>query len=283
MQNGFTQAPSSILQSTAQKTASPNLINEDVSRWSNNVGADNDLLHWNVSQPMLGNKSIGSKNVKKEGESKRGSQGSNAGNNDSNGGQGSKRYTCSNCPYSTDRRDLYTRHENIHKAEKPFHCYVCLKQFNRADHVKKHFLRMHREMHYDINKTRRTVQSRGTSVTASSTPANVATEYYVQRLPNDGQLNHYNAPSNVNPGPCLPPNISLVELPVSGHNQQPLGSPVMPAMPTHPIRNDGGVKVKRENTCTGAVPIVSMSPPGKKKSDKRFSCGFCPWIGADNW
>lgn len=66
-----------------------------------------------------------------------------------------KRYVCNHCPYSTDRRDLYTRHENIHKDEKPFQCYVCLKQFNRADHVKKHFLRMHRDVPYDINKTRR--------------------------------------------------------------------------------------------------------------------------------
>jgi len=66
-----------------------------------------------------------------------------------------KRYSCSYCPYATDRRDLFTRHENIHKDEKPFHCYVCRKQFNRADHVKKHFLRMHRDHPYDINKIRR--------------------------------------------------------------------------------------------------------------------------------
>lgn len=66
-----------------------------------------------------------------------------------------KRYNCTNCPYSTDRRDLFTRHENIHKEDKPFHCYVCLKQFNRADHVKKHFLRMHRGLNYDIGRTKR--------------------------------------------------------------------------------------------------------------------------------
>jgi hypothetical protein len=66
-----------------------------------------------------------------------------------------KRYSCSYCPYATDRRDLFTRHENIHKDEKPFHCYICRKQFNRADHVKKHFLRMHRDHPYDINKIRR--------------------------------------------------------------------------------------------------------------------------------
>lgn len=68
-----------------------------------------------------------------------------------------KRYNCTSCPYSTDRRDLFTRHENIHKEDKPFHCYVCLKQFNRADHVKKHFLRMHRGLSYDIGRTKRSL------------------------------------------------------------------------------------------------------------------------------
>lgn len=75
----------------------------------------------------------------------------------SNGQTLQKRYNCSNCPYSTDRRDLFTRHENIHKEDKPFHCYVCLKQFNRADHVKKHFLRMHRGLNYDIIRTKRSL------------------------------------------------------------------------------------------------------------------------------
>ncbi|XP_039757072.1 protein charlatan [Pararge aegeria] len=66
-----------------------------------------------------------------------------------------KRYACGACPYATDRRDLFTRHENIHRDEKPFHCYLCQKQFNRADHVKKHFLRMHRDQPYDLNRIRR--------------------------------------------------------------------------------------------------------------------------------
>ncbi|XP_045482222.1 zinc finger protein Xfin [Harmonia axyridis] len=72
-----------------------------------------------------------------------------------NTNQNNKRYNCTYCPYATDRRDLFTRHENIHREEKPFQCYVCQKQFNRADHVKKHFLRMHREHPYDLNRIRR--------------------------------------------------------------------------------------------------------------------------------
>ncbi|CAD7011751.1 unnamed protein product [Ceratitis capitata] len=90
-------------------------------------------------------------------------QNGNNANNNNGGVQVQKRYACTHCPYSTDRRDLYTRHENIHKEEKPFQCFACLKQFNRADHVKKHFLRMHRELQYDINKTRRHVSSSSTS------------------------------------------------------------------------------------------------------------------------
>ena len=71
------------------------------------------------------------------------------------GGTSEKRYTCPHCPYGTDRRDLYTRHENIHREEKPFECYECHKPFNRADHVKKHFLRMHRELVYELARIRR--------------------------------------------------------------------------------------------------------------------------------
>jgi hypothetical protein len=74
-----------------------------------------------------------------------------------------KRYNCTFCHYATDRRDLYTRHENIHRDEKPFHCYICQKQFNRADHVKKHFLRMHRDTPYDINKIKRTISKDASS------------------------------------------------------------------------------------------------------------------------
>ncbi|XP_050422084.1 zinc finger protein 184-like [Adelges cooleyi] len=66
-----------------------------------------------------------------------------------------KRFNCAHCPYATDRRDLYTRHENIHKEEKPFQCDICQKQFNRADHVKKHYTRMHREYEYSLSRVKR--------------------------------------------------------------------------------------------------------------------------------
>lgn len=66
-----------------------------------------------------------------------------------------KRYNCKFCPYGTDRRDLFLRHENIHREQKPYHCYECNKPFNRADHVKKHFTRMHRESVYDVSRIKK--------------------------------------------------------------------------------------------------------------------------------
>lgn len=65
-----------------------------------------------------------------------------------------KRYNCDICAYGTDRHDLYTRHKNIHCENKPYQCYLCCKPFNRADHVKKHFTRIHREHTYDVSRIR---------------------------------------------------------------------------------------------------------------------------------
>lgn len=76
-------------------------------------------------------------------------------NSNDNNRREKRRYSCSKCPYATDRRDLFTRHENIHRDEKPFRCYVCNKMFNRADHVKKHFLRIHKGLDYDVKLTKR--------------------------------------------------------------------------------------------------------------------------------
>ncbi|CAK1542847.1 unnamed protein product [Leptosia nina] len=90
-----------------------------------------------------------------------------------------KRYACAACPYATDRRDLFTRHENIHRDEKPFHCYLCQKQFNRADHVKKHFLRMHRDQPYDLNRIRR-------AASAGKPAPGLAPHYAPPKGPSDG-------------------------------------------------------------------------------------------------
>ena len=119
-----------------------------------------------------------------------------------------KRYTCPYCPYGTDRRDLYTRHENIHREEKPFHCYVCYKPFNRADHVKKHFLRMHREHGYELSKIRRLTGSNSTkplqqeSGTANAGNANTQNGQQQQQHANytSGFNNNKNYQLQPNPG-----------------------------------------------------------------------------------
>lgn len=109
-----------------------------------------------------------------------------------------KRYTCPHCPYGTDRRDLYTRHENIHREEKPFHCYVCYKPFNRADHVKKHFLRMHREHGYELSRIRRTAGTSGNSGTTAKTLQQNGTNGATSGNNNGVQHNNYSTGYNNN-------------------------------------------------------------------------------------
>lgn len=277
MQNGFTQAPILAHNFSPNAAGTPALTNEDVSRWTGTANAtDNCADLW--SQPTVTGKPPGSsKAIKKEADTKRTSQ-------DNGNVQGSKRYTCSSCPYSTDRRDLYTRHENIHKTEKPFNCYICLKQFNRADHVKKHFLRMHRDLQYDINKTRRTAPGRAStsstqptntvqaasapSVAVTVTPTN--TEYYgpppTTNYQGQGVVDHSLAGNASDMGPQMV------------HHQQAAALAQLQSLPVteHPV------KVKQEKPPSTTASFNSGSPP-KKKGDKRFVCCYCPWTGADNW
>lgn len=164
----------------------------------------------------------------------------------------SKRYSCTYCPYATDRRDLFTRHENIHREEKPFQCYVCQKQFNRADHVKKHFLRMHREHPYDLNRIRRHPPKNASGMSYyqkyNSNQPNQSTETLTNSLTN---INSLSIPNGFNNLPRNPTNSRL------------------------PVGNDN----KNVNGKTG-----NMSKNiGKKKGEKRFTCCYCSWSGVDNW
>lgn len=167
----------------------------------------------------------------------------------------SKRYCCTFCPYATDRRDLFTRHENIHRDEKPFQCYVCQKQFNRADHVKKHFLRMHRDHPYDLNRIRRQPpkNSNGMSYYNKYTsPQQNATR--PQSLPTQGQIHHgLNIPAGF---PPPPPGIRGVK----------------PPLPSPPKMQQNGCNAKSHGSKTA-----------KKKGEKRYSCCYCAWSGVDNW
>ena len=215
-----------------------------------------------------------------------------------------KRYACTHCPYSTDRRDLYTRHENIHKDEKPFQCYACLKQFNRADHVKKHFLRMHREMQYDINKTRRHVNS-GTSgghhhhhgggrSNITITTVNTTTTSHSNNIVVEGNtITNKNTNINTNTIEQKPSIIFQTQANVNleqaflEQQRQPTSSSLSIAETIEAVatatdaplpqmkqeKNDDGTLV------TGQGQTANLKP----KREKRFTCCYCPWSGADKW
>lgn len=167
-----------------------------------------------------------------------------------------KRYSCSYCPYATDRRDLFTRHENIHREEKPFQCYVCQKQFNRADHVKKHFLRMHREHPYDLNRIRRHPPKNASGMSyyhkynsTLQSPESISGE--ISGIPNS--LTIPNTFSN------LARSTSMSIRPANGISDQ-----------------------KPVNTHKPLIQLPGKNSP-KKKGEKRFVCCYCSWSGVDNW
>ncbi|XP_017061831.1 protein charlatan isoform X5 [Drosophila ficusphila] len=207
-----------------------------------------------------------------------------------------KRYACTHCPYSTDRRDLYTRHENIHKDEKPFQCYACLKQFNRADHVKKHFLRMHRELQYDINKTRRHVSAGSGSsgsgssgggshhsggrgnVTINSAGVNIDNAFLeAQRHPTSTSMSIVETIEAV---------ASATDMPLSQLKQEKLDDGGGVVLPLHvgvmqqPVASSSsGSSGSHAGNGNGGSGSGLLKP----KREKRFTCCYCPWSGADKW
>lgn len=192
-----------------------------------------------------------------------------SGNNDNSTNRNtnitSKRYSCSYCPYATDRRDLFTRHENIHREEKPFQCYICQKQFNRADHVKKHFLRMHREHPYDLNRIRR------------QPPKNASGMSYYHKYNNNDVTgtNSIESVSNVQQviqhQLTIPNGFSFINRP----NQN---------APVSKSNNANNNNNQINNNNKSNVKVNSSSKSNcKKKGDKKYSCCYCSWSGVDNW
>ncbi|XP_069681415.1 protein charlatan isoform X2 [Periplaneta americana] len=199
--------------------------------------------------------------------------------------QSTKRYCCTYCPYATDRRDLFTRHENIHREEKPFQCYVCQKQFNRADHVKKHFLRMHRDYPYDLNRIRRQPPKNASGMSYyhkynnnnNSTAAGTNNSHRQQ----DNQNNHHQNNHQVLMAPPIhqvhhhhnlniPGGFSSVGL-RTGANPPPIGKPKTQPPPPQQQHSHNGCNAKSHGSKT------------KKKGEKRYSCCYCAWSGVDNW
>lgn len=185
---------------------------------------------------------------------------------------GPKRYNCSSCPYSTDRRDLFTRHENIHKEEKPFHCYVCLKQFNRADHVKKHFLRMHRGLAYEISRTKRITATSGTSSGGGR-----KSQYFPQTgtgattgTTSDPQGHQQQQPTTLT-------------IPTNTYQQQPNNSSAHPQDPTNQMNANQNATGGGNGQLMPVLKQEKVEKTPKRKGEKRFTCCYCPWSGTDNW
>lgn len=193
---------------------------------------------------------------------------------------GLKRYNCSSCPYSTDRRDLFTRHENIHKEEKPFHCYVCLKQFNRADHVKKHFLRMHRGLAYDLSRTKR-----------STANGRKTTNFFVQQPKQEPNQQNYQQATTL----TIPTNTYQS----AQHQQQNQAQQHQPNQTQQHQQNQGQQQQQQntnhndnnQNPGSGQIipqqitnlKVEKIEKKPKIKGEKRFICCYCPWSGTDNW
>ncbi|XP_020279959.1 zinc finger protein 431 isoform X2 [Pseudomyrmex gracilis] len=184
-----------------------------------------------------------------------------------------KRYKCDHCNYGTDRRDLFTRHESIHKDDKPFQCEVCKKPFNRADHVKKHHERMHKEQLYDPSKIRVRGKDQDSSQTQQASVSNAST----QQQPHI----NYQTDFSANKGYQLQPNAVA-----SSSGTGTMSMYQTPAMPAPDIMQTTA------NNCNNTVRRVPNSGcnskshfKGSSKStqDRRFTCMYCPWSGADNW
>ncbi|XP_037068592.1 zinc finger protein 425-like [Pollicipes pollicipes] len=172
-----------------------------------------------------------------------------------------KRHHCPYCPYSTHRRDLYNRHENIHKSDKPFQCYICQRMFNRADHVKKHFLRIHRDDPYDVTRIRRIP------------PKTLTAQVYYTRAPAIAAERHIKPRAKATPPPPSPPLAREETKPLvlspnarKENRQQPLGGSV----PVSDAADDGA----------GGDAAEPAERAGRQGS---FACAECPWRGFDSW
>lgn len=226
---------------------------------------------------------------------------------DANNTLSDKRFYCPHCPYATDRRDLYTRHENIHKDNKPFHCYLCFKQFNRADHVKKHFVRMHPDSEYDISKIRKhpsisknqTPPTEATSLpsttTTNTTPcvsskliittptSREATSQSSATFPStipdpvknsdvpEVPLKMQNLPETINYVPdSVSADISIVDI---------TSSP----SPFSPATNRAPTPSFKLTSPFGKSSVTDISTKGRRRGDRAYTCHYCHWSGTDNW
>ncbi|XP_054917605.2 uncharacterized protein [Dermacentor andersoni] len=200
-----------------------------------------------------------------------------------------KRYVCPRCPYATDRRDLYHRHENIHKDDKPFHCYVCFKLFNRADHVKKHFLRIHKNHPYDIGLIRR-------HPPRSATHTGHGPSASGHHHSNNGQWTHPAGAARLpQPSNCAGPADCSRALPVPTNGCPAGGAQAwgfhagnVPAVcsSTGPKAMGCPAALPQETTAKGkrgGSGKAAATATSGTAAAKTFACAYCPWRGVDGW
>uniref|UniRef100_T1J4X1 C2H2-type domain-containing protein n=1 Tax=Strigamia maritima TaxID=126957 RepID=T1J4X1_STRMM len=188
-------------------------------------------------------------------------------------GVSDKRYACPQCPYATDRRDLYTRHENIHKDEKPFHCYICYKMFSRADHVKKHFFRMHKDRPYDINQIRRLPVKNNSTNNNNNLSSNF--------IPRNNNNNISNNNNNLNLNGDSSNNFNLYYSNNSSVSNNIITSvPAFSGIPINKSSDAARSSGRVRNTNTDGQFVLSSK---KRHLPKMFSCTYCSWRGVDNW
>lgn len=224
-----------------------------------------------------------------------------------------KRYICPKCPYATDRRDLYNRHENIHREEKPFQCYICYKLFNRADHVKKHFCRIHKEFNYDINLIRRLPSKRSRIPVSpslnggSSRPSldlNASFSDIISR-PTSVPVTQSQLLSCLTGSPTMvrvtreidhvSPNFPEKEIKTEEKNDNTFNKSHSNLL-TFLTQNAFSTKSSHKpppprNTDTPIKDILQealLKPPGyssflSSSQPKKFMCPYCPWTGPNSW
>lgn len=193
-----------------------------------------------------------------------------------------KRYNCEHCSYATDRKDLFTRHENIHREDKPFQCNVCQKQFNRADHIKKHFIRMHRDHEYVLSNVRRAKpQNRtSTSVPCIRKEKVIVTPAAMQDVVQESVIQEIIQQQ-------IPTTITIVqESPQVSAESHPT---VIQSTHMQEYLQQTADDIGFFGTHTILIPtevkrVKNKQPRVKKYNiEKNVQCTYCQWTGADNW
>lgn len=205
-----------------------------------------------------------------------------------------KRYNCEHCSYATDRKDLFTRHENIHREDKPFQCNVCQKQFNRADHIKKHFIRMHRDHEYVLSNVRRAKsQLRGGHSVARSR------EKVIQQPATMSMISHEMPESTLQAiiQRALPttiiataaPTATAVTVALPETHTSVIQSTNMQEFLQHSDAEPMDISFFGTHTLLLTTDVKSTTKTNKPQRIKKFNieknvqCSYCTWTGADNW